>query len=179
MATIGQIVYNVDGVENTAGFEDLQDFVGKNIIELATGSNQNEFIKLSVQSEPGVGLLINGNQIIIGRTGIYELDERVVVTELQIQPIKKYQKDEEATENAKQKALDIFSGLETGAYLEGEDLEKWIKDYKEDIESFNSGYISYLQGKNGIYVPVTNDNNEEVYEDLHNLIIDYVFQNKN
>lgn len=179
MATIGQIVYNVDGVENTTGFKDLQDFIGKNIITLATGSNQNEFIKLSIQSEPGVGLLINGNQIIIGRTGIYELDERVVVTDLQIQPIKKYRKDEEATEKAKQDALDTFSKLEAGAYSEEKDLEKWIETYKGDIKNFNSGYIYYLQGKNGIYVSVKDDNNEEVYEDLHNLIIDYVFQNKN
>lgn len=198
MAEIGQILYNVDGIENTKPLSNEKtafEILTTNIMNGGFISQGKQIIKLSVQGEPGVKLQINGsNEIMIGRTGIYELDERVIVTNLKIIPIRKYKLDEETTNQAKVDALTTFSKLNATAWqggttsddfdsaIKNNTLQDWIKTQQQDIENFHQGYIKYLQGKNGIYKPINiteNQTSEDAYEKLNNLIIDYVTENIN
>lgn len=123
--------------------------------------------------------MINGQLIIIGRTGIYELDEKIIVDEFYILPDTLWEKDEKATQDAQENALTSFELVEVEKYTKGwtEELDTWVENYKNNINPiFNQGYSFYLQGKNGIYRPQTDSNNKPQYRDFHNLIIDYIYQ---
>lgn len=210
LANIGQIIYNVDGVPNTGttGEHTLFEILTNGIIGTNGILDSSQIItKLSVQGEPGLKLVINNNEIMIGRTGIYELDEKIIVNSLRIIPIRKYRRDDEKTVEAQKAALEIFKnidfeGSESYKLIQNEfntdryttttkekkhsvkegsnntyDITDWVKLYENNNAKFNLGYIQYLQGINGIYVPVNNDpTSETAYEKINNLIIDYVYE---
>ena len=50
-----------------------------NIIPGITGGTGVEFIKLGIQSRPGLLMCINGEEIRIGRTGIYEIKNGIIL----------------------------------------------------------------------------------------------------
>ena len=131
--------------------------------------------KLGIQAEPGVEAYINGSRIIIGRSGIYELDnDNIVVENLYLKPKTLYKKDETETENAQAKAVNIFSSpnFNINPYDDTiwneEKMNVLVNTYRNTISpAFEEGYTQYLIGKFGAY-------SEDGTEDFYNLIIDFV-----
>lgn len=140
--------------------------------------------KLGIQAEPGVEAYINGSRIIIGRSGIYELDnDNIVVENLYLKPKTLYKKDEEKTNIARENAVNTFNNLKLDPYAYDHDdnsstpgiaewdtdtMDTWVNNYKNTINpAFEYGYTQYLIGKFGSY----SDNGTE---DFYNLIIDFV-----
>lgn len=181
---IGQIVYNVSGVPNTDKVN--KDMLEKGIIgpERIIPSN-GVITKLGIQAQPGTKVLLspaNNSEIsiIIGRTGIYELDERIKISQLKIIPTPKFQYNETATKAAQNNALSAFKALDDTAYPEngvwGDNLDIWVSDYQNNINDFNLGYIEYLKGKHGIYDFKKDAEGNVEKEDIYNLIIDYIYE---
>lgn len=116
MATIGQIVYNVQDYHASGGYistakgnpsqtvssKDINydslkvDIFKTNLTSLFSGS----FSKLGIQAPPGTKAVINDKIIMIGRTGTYELDQDISVTSLHFIRPYKYILDQEATDEA-------------------------------------------------------------------------------
>lgn len=195
MATVGQVYYNVvdnnSGSPISSGVDIFSDIVA------AQGATQ--FTKLGIQAPPGTRVVMNNNKtIMVGRTGIYELDEDIVITSIYFVRPWQYIKDEAASSAAKeagingmlqanatrQASLDAlnarFPNIPTDEDAEGY-AEYWeayneiqsiyINAYKEALGQFNTG-------SNGIYVlPDPNNPNSEVnYKDLYNIIIDFIYE---
>lgn len=97
--------------EATIIYEELSEI--KNNINTISGiKNDIGFIKIGVQSRPGMLMCINGEEIKVGRTGTYELKNGMVVT-------------------------DFFSVLNTAVERDEEEFNKMMEDLytKEDTES--------------------------------------------
>lgn len=196
MATVGQVYYNVidknSGSPVSSGTDIFSDIVA--------ALNATQFTKLGIQAPPGTRVVMNGNKtIMVGRTGIYELDEDIVITAMYFVRPRQYIKDEAASEAAKeagingmlaadtarQSALDTLNagypnGIPTDEDAEGYD-EYWdqyneiqsiyISAYKEALNQFNTG-------SNGIYVlPDPNNPNSEVnFKELYDVIVDFIYE---
>lgn len=179
--TIGQIIYNVDGVGTSTNTKTSQSYKQTDLTTDLFGAGApfegKQFTKLGVQAEPGTRMCINGNEIIIGRTGIYELDERIVVTSFYLIPDPIWILDESATQEAKNEALERFGKVDVDPWTGGWDennLPNWVNNTKGTIDNFNQGYSYYLQGENGIYKPKTDGEEQPIYRDFYNIIIDYI-----
>lgn len=197
---IGQITYNVDYINNDNQIS--KEILMTGIIgEEAKGCpipEGNIITKLGIQAQPGTKVILGlGNNsevpIIIGRSGIYELDDRISITQLKIEPTPIYKFDEEATRAAQDAALEQFNQIEDqplnvdkkntepGWGNEQEKVKKWVESYQKNNSTFNEGYPKYLQGLYGIYTPITEKDEEgketPKTEDIYNLIIDYIYQN--
>lgn len=196
---IGQICYNVNGIANSANITEDKLFagiIGDDDPKLIPSSNK--IIKLGVQAEPGTKFAIktaqnsdNETVIVVGRSGIYELDERIPVYQLRIIPTYRYLKDEDGTKKAQQAAVNAFKDLGINGYdddnnpeteeptWDEDKINAWVTKYQSNTQKFNEGYIKYLQGLNGVYVIATDENNDKIHEPIHNLIIDYVYESAN
>lgn len=148
MATIGQIYYNVIDARyaassdnykiTTSGYESElvdggepgQRHVG--IYENIVGDNKT-WSKIGVQAPPGTQMVCGSDEgsakiILIGRSGIYELDEDINIGWLRFVQPKTYEKDEEATEAA----------LETGL----KNITQAQNDINEYVELNDEGRIA-------------------------------------
>lgn len=196
--TIGQIIYNVDGVGTSINTKTNETYKQTDLTTDLFGAGApfegKQFTKLGVQAEPGTRMCINGNEIIIGRTGIYELDERIIVTGFYLIPDPIWILDENATQTAKETALGYFEKVAINPWTFGWDgtikdkdnneikdekgnpikLSDWITNTRATTENFNAGYAFYLQGENGIYTHKTDENDNLQYRDFYNIIIDYI-----
>lgn len=191
---VGQIYYNIID-ENSGGpisgdIDIFQDIVA------AYGAKQ--FNKLGIEAPPGTKIVMNNTKtIMIGRTGIYELDNDISITNMYFLRPKKYLKDEEASQKAKengisgmlkantdrQNALDSLNQDFPNIPTDQEDpsyeiywdryntiQSNYIKDYQSALSQFNIG-------SNGIYV-LPNPNNPDApenYEDLYNVLINFIY----
>lgn len=106
MARIGQIIYNVqdwyrkDVYTSTSNdnwsitiSSDQPNYLDKkiNIFDFNIVSRFNNFSKLSVQAPFGTKFVLNEiKNITVGKTGIYELDENILVTSLKFLRPKQY-----------------------------------------------------------------------------------------
>ena len=72
MVRVGQMRYKVDGL----------DLSGDTDITVGNVFNNKIVTKLGIQAPPGTIASINGKPILIGRTGIYELDEDIKIESL-------------------------------------------------------------------------------------------------
>lgn len=194
MATIGQIYYKVtDGNSGTpiSGTIDIfQDIVA------AYGAKQ--FNKLGVQAPPGTRMVMNDTKtIMVGRTGVYELDEDINVESMYFIRPKKYVKNEEASNNAIKEGREGMledDRIRTRAltqlaneYPHTPTLESDpnYTDYWNRYNQIQSEYIASYQkhlslfqsGSNGIYeLPNPNNPNDTSnFEDLQNVIIDFTY----
>lgn len=194
MATIGQVYYNI--IDNSNG-----NYISGDIDifqDIVSGYGAKQFNKLGIQAPPGTRIVMNNSKtIMIGRTGIYELDEDITITNMYFLRPKKYIKDEAASEKAKQdgiakmlkanetrqQALDQlnndFPTIPTDEENPNYDTywnryntiqSNYITAYQEGLSQFNIG-------SNGIYVLPNPDNIEadENYEDLYNVLIDFIY----
>jgi len=123
----------------------------------------------------------------IGRTGIYELDEDIAITNMYFVRPKNYIRDDEETESKKQEGEKIIkdakAALEAAiAALGTEPSDPSSDAYKTYWEGYNEANETYIaafqegsailnQGLNGVY-KLDEDN---PYGDLENVIVDFIY----
>lgn len=210
MASVGQIIYNLEDYNNSGGYistssSDVNTTIysvddasayknGKiNIFQDIIGNyfSGKTFTKLGIQAPSGTRVVLNTNKVIlIGRTGIYELDDDISITSMYFERPRNYTKDEDATQksltdgqlalqDAEQARIDALAELESqknnvsatyywSKYISIQDT--YDKSYQEALSLYNIGI-------NGIYtLPNSDDvNAEENYQDLFNIIIDFIY----
>lgn len=196
MATVGQIYYNV--IDNNSGsyiksgediFTDIVNQIGA-----------SQFNKVGIQASPGTQIVMNNAKtIMVGRTGIYELDDDIAITAMYFVRPRKYEKDEEASaeaieqgvarmqaaEDARERALDQFY-VDNPVIPDRETDPEGYQAYWDAYNNIQMTYIAayqealnlYNSGVNGIYVlPNPGDvNAPENYQDLYNVIIDFIYE---
>lgn len=196
MATVGQIYYNV--IDNNSGsyiksgediFTDIVNQIGA-----------SQFNKVGIQASPGTQIVMNNAKtIMVGRTGIYELDDDIAITAMYFVRPRKYEKDEEASaeaieqgvarmqaaEDARERALEQFY-VDNPVIPDRETDPEGYQAYWDAYNNIQMTYIAayqealnlYNSGINGIYVlPNPSDvNAPENYQDLYNVIIDFIYE---
>lgn len=196
MTYVGQVYYNV--MDNNIGNYTSS---GINIFEdIIKAYGAKQVNKVGVQAPPGTQVVINNSKtIMIGRTGMYELDEDISITNMYFVRPRKYIKDEVASKQALEQGEQGMKNAESQrqadlnqfhtnwpnipdkdndydnyiAYWEAyNDIqEKYINAYEEALSLFN-------QGSNGIYI-LPNPNNvnaPENFQDLYNVIVDFIYE---
>ena len=196
MATVGQIYYNV--IDNNSGsyiksgediFTDIVNQIGA-----------SQFNKVGIQASPGTQIVMNNAKtIMVGRTGIYELDDDIAITAMYFVRPRKYEKDEEASAEAIEQGV---ARMQAAADARERALEQFYVDnpiipdretdpegYQAYWDAYNNIQMTYIaayqealnlynSGINGIYVlPNPGDvNAPENYQDLYNVIIDFIYE---
>lgn len=209
MATIGQVVYNLQDFHSSGG---LISTSSKNLSSTVTSEssgyaqdrlniftndlvklfNASSFIKLGIQAPPGTKVKLNSNKLVmIGRTGVYELDEDIKITGLQFERPKKYIIDTVATEqslsegiagfeqaeNDRKTALQALDAAYAGQEKDSAYWGQYTRIQDEYAKKYNEAQSKYIAGVNGIYVlPNTqNPNADENFEELYNVIVDFLY----
>lgn len=195
MPTVGQVYYNV--IDNNSG-----SYVssGQNIFsDIIAQVGASQFNKVGVQAPAGTKIVMNESKtIMVGRTGIYELDDDIAITNMYFIRPRKYEKDEEASQQVIEQGT---AGMQAADKKRSEDLEQFYKEnpvmpdpdtdpegYRAYWDSYNNIQTTYIeayqtalslynQGVNGIYVLPNPDNIDapENYQDLYNVIIDFIY----
>lgn len=195
MPTVGQVYYNV--IDNNSG-----SYVssGQNIFsDIIAQVGASRFNKVGVQAPAGTKIVMNESKtIMVGRTGIYELDDDIAITNMYFIRPRKYEKDEEASQQAIEQGTE---GMQAADKKRADDLEQFYKEnpvmpdpdtdpegYRAYWDSYNNIQTTYIeayqtalslynQGVNGIYVLPNPDNIDapENYQDLYNVIIDFIY----
>lgn len=191
MATVGQVYYNVidknTGSCLSSGPDIFTDIVSK------YGAKQ--FVKIGVQAKPGTRMVMNNSKtIMIGATGIYELEDDIIITNMYFIRPKKYIKDiiasnsaiEQGIEKIKKADEDRTNGL---AALPAEPNKSDIDAFNsywsqynniqtQFIKDYNEGLKLFQTGSNGIYTlpNPTNIQAPENYDDLYNVIVDFIYE---
>lgn len=196
MATVGQIYYNV--IDNNSGsyiksgediFTDIVNQIGA-----------SQFNKVGIQASPGTQIVMNNAKtIMVGRTGIYELDDDIAITAMYFVRPRKYEKDEEASAEAIEQGVARMQAAEDARervleqfYLDNPvipDRETDPEGYQAYWDAYNNIQMTYIasyqealnlynSGINGIYVlPNPGDvDAPENYQDLYNVIIDFIYE---
>lgn len=197
MAQVGQIYYNVMDNTNNGYTSHPNNFDIFSDIVVQYGANR--FNKIGVQAPPGTKVIMNEDKtIIVGRTGIYELDDDIAITKMRFNKPRRYIKDEQASLNS------IKAGTE-GMLAADAAREAAIKQLSIDypnipvdendpnyllywdryntiqatyIEAYEEALGLYNTGINGIYI-LPNPNNvdaPENYQDLYNIIVDFIYE---
>ena len=160
--------------------------------------------KLGIQAPSGTKVHLNSGSendeqiIMIGRTGMYELDENINITDIYFERPRNYILDEEATttqlslgkqgmQAAEEERESKINLLNEGKdpYKPGQTIIKDSKEYWEcyikinDIfqEAYDTAKGQYNIGVTGIYKLPNKDNQdaEENYKELYNIIIDFEY----
>lgn len=191
MATVGQVYYNVidknTGSCLSSGPDIFSDIVSK------YGAKQ--FNKIGVQAKPGTRMVMNNSKtIMIGATGIYELDDDIVITSMYFIRPKKYIKDIDSSNQAiedgiqKMKEADARRTAELNnlgpepSKNDTEDFNTYWNKYSSIqttfIKEYNEGLKLFQTGTNGIYTLPNPDNIQapENYDDLYDVIVDFIFE---
>ena len=174
----------------------------KSIISVIGAGDDAKILKLGIQAPSGTKVHLNSGSsdgdeqiVMIGRTGMYELDEGIVITDIYFERPRNYVLDKEATEmqlttgkngmrTAEEERETNINKLKNGETP----YENIIKDSKEywnayiDInDKFQAAYDTakgqYNIGVTGIY-KLPNQNKldaEENFKELYNIIIDFEY----
>lgn len=171
---------------------------GKPSIISAIGPINDTIIKkLGIQAPSGTKVHLNSGGksdeqiIMIGRTGMYELDENISITDIYFERPRNYILDEEAT------AAQLLLGKKNMQAAEKErendikllnedqtiikDSEEYWNRYIQINDKFQKAYDTakgqYNIGVTGIYKLPNKDNPnaEENYKELYNIIIDFEY----
>ena len=198
MATIGQIVYNLEDQNNPGMYlstsEDGSKInshdryntqeVSKRDIFSSVFNNDVILSKLGIQAPPGTRFVLNGKNIMIGTSGLYELDEESLpeITKGNFKFIAPdlYELDETLTQELLDSSIEALNTLEaerTKAINEIKpdengnltDYEAYLALNQDFIEQYNEAQVNYLYALSGVYVKVENPNTT-----LYNIIIDYI-----
>ena len=196
MAGIGQLRYRVldtgSGTYVSSDGLDEDQMFGQsaNLVKFYDGSKQ--FNKLGIQAPPGTKAVINEKTIMVGRTGIYELDEDITITSLRFIRPKKYILDEDASRAAIENGTKAMTDANTKRTQKMAELnqrypsppysdaywEEYTSIQETYITEYEAGHDEYSLGKNGIYVlpDPSNVHPELNYENLYNVIIDFIYE---
>lgn len=187
MSAIGQIYYRVVDTSSTGN--------GKHYIssgidiynDIVSASSAKQFTKVGIQAPPGAQVVMNASKtIMIGRTGIYELDEDIVITSMKFVRPTVYIKDEKESESKKQEGEKIIKeakmALEAAIAALGEEPADPTSDaYKTYWNGYNEANETYIaafqkgrailnQGLNGVY-----KEDKTVIGELDNVIVDFIY----
>ena len=141
--------------------------------------------KMGIQAPSGTRFMINDDrEILVGRTGVYELDENIIVTKLSFIQPKNYIYDKETSDQLLNKGKEEIDAAELARKDAMEELDPDAADYYEKYQEIQEIYAAayekalskYNRGINGVYTlpDPDNENNELNYKKLYNIIIDYV-----
>ena len=189
MSAIGQIYYNVIDTSSTG---DSKHYIssGTDIYnDIVNASSAKQFTKVGIQAPPGAQVVMNTSKtIMIGRTGIYELDEDIAITNMYFVRPKNYIRDDKETESKKQEGEKIIKDAKVAleaaiAALGAEPSDPNSDAYKTYWEGYNEAHERYIaafqrgsailnQGQNGVY-KLDEDN---PYGDLENVIVDFIYE---
>lgn len=170
----GQILYNVkipqDGsIITTPDGIDIYK-------EILDQINVTAIKKLGIQAPTGTICYINNKEIMIGRTGMYELEDIVTVSSLYFVKKQIYILKEDATKTQLENAKQTISALEAERKAQMEALNpndsEYYTKYIAIEEAYYAGYSValelYNQALQGIYI-------QGGEEDLENIIVDYLY----
>lgn len=187
MSAIGQIYYRVVDTSSTG---DGKHYISSGIDiynDIVSASSAKQFTKVGIQAPPGAQVVMNASKtIMIGRTGIYELDEDIVITSMKFVRPTVYIKDEKESESKKQEGEKIIKeakvALEAAIAALGEEptdptsdaYKTYWNGYKEAnetyIAAFQKGSAILNQGLNGVY-----KEDKTVIGELDNVIVDFIY----
>lgn len=187
MSAIGQIYYRVVDTSSTG---DGKHYISSGIDiynDIVSASSAKQFTKVGIQAPPGAQVVMNASKtIMIGRTGIYELDEDIVITSMKFVRPTVYIKDEEESESKKQEGEKIIkeakAALEAAIAALGEEptdptsdaYKTYWKGYNEAnetyITAFQKGSAILNQGLNGVY-----KEDKTVIGELDDVIVDFIY----
>lgn len=156
--------------------------------------------KLGIQAPPGTKFYLNGNvnpqedgsviysgqEIIVGRTGIYELDDDIKVTSLIFQRPKQYTIDLDQTNeyvntgitqmeeakyqfDMKYRALKLKKDAVTSSMTNSDFWEEYNVIHEQYLKEYTTARVHYIRGLSGIYVE------NHYLQDLKNVIIDFMY----
>lgn len=217
MATIGQVVYNLQDFHSSGGLISTMkgstsstitwdgtpsgkstyesgrlDIFSTDLVSLF-GSSTTGFSKVGIQAPPGTKVTLNDNKtIMIGRTGVYELDEDITITKMQFIRPYKYIIDDPATKAALSSGILGFEEAEAERTSRLATLNEQYPDASSRGEAYWSEYttiqdayqekyeaalLQYTSGVNGIYKLPNEDDptSSENYEEVYNIIVDFVY----
>lgn len=187
MSAIGQIYYRVVDTSSTG---DGKHYISSGIDiynDIVSASSAKQFTKVGIQAPPGAQVVMNASKtIMIGRTGIYELDEDIVITSMKFVRPTVYIKDEKESESKKQEGEKIIKeakvALEAAIAALGEEptdptsdaYKTYWNGYNEANETyivaFQKGSVILNQGLNGVY-----KEDKTVIGELDNVIVDFIY----
>lgn len=187
MSAIGQIYYRVVDTSSTG---DGKHYISSGIDiynDIVSASSAKQFTKVGIQAPPGAQVVMNASKtIMIGRTGIYELDEDIVITSMKFVRPTVYIKDEKESESKKQEGEKIIKeakvALEAAIAALGEEPADPASDaYKTYWNGYNEANETYItafqkgsailnQGLNGVY-----KEDKTVIGELDNVIVDFIY----
>lgn len=174
----------------------------ESIIKAISGS---PILKLGIQAPSGTKVHLNSGDtdgdeqiIMIGRTGMYELDENINITGIYFERPRNYILDEDATstqlslgkqgmKTAEEMRENRINTLNEGTnpYVTGQTIVKDSKEYwdcyikiNDDFQkAYDTAKGQYNIGVTGIYKLPNQDNTdaEENYKELYNIIIDFEY----
>ena len=187
MSAIGQIYYRVVDTSSTG---DGKHYISSGIDiynDIVSASSAKQFTKVGIQAPPGAQVVMNASKtIMIGRTGIYELDEDIVITSMKFVRPTVYIKDEKESESKKQEGEKIIKeakvALEAAIAALGEEptdptsdayktyWNGYIEANETYIAAFQKGSAILNQGLNGVY-----KEDKTVIGELDNVIVDFIY----
>lgn len=187
MSAIGQIYYRVVDTSSTG---DGKHYISSGIDiynDIVSASSAKQFTKVGIQAPPGAQVVMNASKtIMIGRTGIYEFDEDIVITSMKFVRPTVYIKDEKESESKKQEGEKIIkeakAALEAAIAALGEEPADPTSDaYKTYWNGYNEANETYItafqkgsailnQGLNGVY-----KEDKTVIGELDNVIVDFIY----
>lgn len=152
--------------------------------EILAQIGRGSFSKIGIQAPVGTKILLNNKEIMIGRSGVYELEDGIEITTMYILKPTKYVRDTDAEDaaiangmaemkraldiiNPKLDALDPDASDYTVQYHAIWDKYRTGTDDQGDYD-YDAGWNEYQTGKAGIY-------KANGVKELHNIIIDYIY----
>lgn len=184
-----------DSTETTTN--DETDYENKkiNIFGVNILKGFNNVKKIGIQAPPGTKFTFNkattqdtGEWIMIGRTGIYELNDDIVINYLRFQRPQNYIINKELSQQLQATGTGIMKVARDTFLQKINELEKTLgqapdrteagSEYWTEYNNAHQNYITqyksglgiYLKGKAGVYVP------DPTIVDLYNIIIDFTYE---
>lgn len=184
-----------DSTETTTN--DETDYENKkiNIFGVNILKGFNNVKKIGIQAPPGTKFTFNkattqdtGEWIMVGRTGIYELNDDIVINYLRFQRPQNYIVNKELSQQLQATGTGIMKVARDTFLQKINELEKTLgqapdrteagSEYWTEYNNAHQNYITqyksglgiYLKGKAGVYVP------DPTIVDLYNIIIDFTYE---
>lgn len=185
-----------DATENTlVGDLGLTEYMNNriNIFDKNILVNYTNVKKIGIQASPGTKFTFSesitpnaGQWLMVGRTGIYELNDDIVIKSLRFQRPKNYILNKELSQELQSNGTAIMKQARDEFLTKVTELTKsqgtvpdrtetgndyWIQYnqlHQEYVTKYRSGLGLYLKGKAGVYVDGSED-------DLYNIIIDFTY----
>lgn len=201
MANVSQVYYRVLNTANSKYETNPTNLnIHSNIISQQQGATV--FTKVGIQAPPGIKVIMgtddNLKTIMVGRSGLYELDAGIEINTLYFDRARKYQKDEAASAAAQENGRNNMIAANTTRQTALDELnakyptipvDESDPNYFAYWDAYNDIQATYIQeyekalgefntGVNGIYVLPNpdNPNAEENYQQLENIIVDYIYK---